>query len=135
MAPSTTRKRARWCTDPGNLRAFGVFHAEHRGPLAEIGDVGAGQSLGRTDEPSGESAYRQARQAPRPSRGDPLIHLRAELLTLEAIATRPDLEAGEDDAEIHRRRDAVLLAYGILDEVVEVEGQAVYRIRSHVRDA
>ena len=37
------------------VRAHGVLHANHGGPLAEVCDVGAGHALGRAGELGGEA--------------------------------------------------------------------------------
>ena len=57
MASKWWRATATSCASFG--AADGFLH-EHGRPLANIGDVGAGQSLGRAGEIGGEAVRRQA---------------------------------------------------------------------------
>ena len=51
-----------------------------------------------------------------------LVHLGTELVYFRSVATAPNLEAAENDREIHGALHLVLL-YRILDEIVQIEGQ------------
>src|SRR5450631_1158351 len=52
-----------------------------------------------------------------------LFDVRAELLELDAVTSAPDFEAAENDAEVLAARHAETVLDGVLDEVVQVEGQ------------
>jgi hypothetical protein len=64
-----------------------------------------------------------------------LVNTGAVLFELKPIASAPDFEACEDDAEVLTGSDAKFARDGILDELVEVELERIEIAVTHVRDA